>query len=266
MTDRATGQVTTDAADYYEKYFVPALFKERTGPLLDIAEVSAGQIVLDVGCGTGILARDAWKRMERSGGVTGIDRNEGMIAAAGRVEPAIEWRVGLAESLPFADASFDRVVSQFALMFFEDRQKALCEMWRVTRPGGRLTVAVWDSLENTPGYAAMVDLHARLFGEQVANELRTPYSLGDEKALRVLFTEAGIGDISLSTRDGLAKFTSINAWVDLDVEGWTLGEMIGPQGRDRLVQSAEIEMQTFVQADGSVAFSSPCHLVTAAKP
>lgn len=266
MTDRASGQVTTDAADYYEKYFVPALFKERTGPLLEIAQVSAGHIVLDVGCGTGILARDAWQRMTCSGAVTGIDRNEGMIAAAARVEPGIEWRVGLAESLPFADASFDRVISQFALMFFEDRQKALSEMWRVTRPGGCLAVAVWDSLENTPGYAAMVDLHVRLFGEQVANELRTPYGLGDEEALGALFKDAGIVDFSLSTRDGLARFASIKAWVDLDVEGWTLGEMIGPEGRDSLVQAAEVEMQKFVQADGSVAFPSPCHLVTAAKP
>ena len=112
----------------------------------------------------------------------------------------------------------------------------------------------------------MVDLHARLFGEQVANELRTPYGLGDEEALSALFTDAGIVDFSLSTRDGLARFASIKAWVDLDVEGWTLGEMIGQEGHARLLQAARDELQQFMQADGSVAFSSPSHLITATKP
>ena len=67
MTEQATGQLTSTAADYYEEFFVPALFNERTGPLLDLARISAGDKVLDVGCGTGILARDAWRRMHGTG-------------------------------------------------------------------------------------------------------------------------------------------------------------------------------------------------------
>ena len=266
MTDRATGQLTTDAADYYEQYFVPALFKQNTGALLDLAEITPGNTVLDVGCGTGILARDAWHSMGGIGAVTGIDRNEGMIGTARRVAPDIDWHVGQAEALPFDDGSFDQVISQFALMFFEDRRKGLAEMWRVTKPGGRLTVAVWDKLENTPGYAAMTEIDARLFGEDVAKELLTPYSLGDKDALRELFGAAGVADVHLITHDAIARFGSIAAWVDLDVKGWTLGEMIGSEGHKRLLKTAEEELQHFVQADGSVAFSSPSHLITATKP
>ena len=265
MTDDPSGQVTDDAADYYEKHFVPALFKERTGALLDCAKVSAGDAVLDVGCGTGVLAREAWRRMDSSGRVTGIDLNEGMIRTARRVAPELDWQVGQAEFLPFDDASFDQVISQFALMFFEDKKQALAEMWRVTRPSGRLTVAVWDKLEHTPGYAAMAELDARLFGDQVANELLAPYSMGDKDALQSLFAAAGITGTSLTTADGLARFASIKAWVDLDVEGWTLGEMIGPEGHARLLRAAEDELQQFIQADGSVAFSSPSHVITATK-
>jgi SAM-dependent methyltransferase len=265
MTDHATGQVTTNAADYYEQYFVPSLFKERTSSLLDLAVITAGDRVLDVGCGTGILARDAWLRMNGEGAVTGIDRNDGMIATARRVAPDIDWRIGQAEALPFETESFDHVVSQFALMFFEDRAGSLAEMWRVTKPGGRLTVAVWDTLENTPGYAAMTALDARLFGQEVADELLTPYSMGDTELLLELFVQAGITGAQLATHDGMARFASIKAWVDLDVEGWTLGDMIGPQGHERLCKAAEQELQQFVQEDGSVAFSSPSHLVTAVK-
>jgi SAM-dependent methyltransferase len=266
MNDRATGQLTTSAADYYEDFFVPALFRDRTGSLLDLAGVSAGDNVLDVGCGTGILARDAWHRMGGKGAVTGIDRNDGMIATAQRVAPDIDWQIGQAEALPFADASFDHGISQFALMFFEDRIGGLAEMWRVIRQGGRITLAVWDCLENTPGYLAMTELDSRLFGEDVAKELLTPYSLGDKDGLLDLFAGAGIANAHLTTHDGMARFASIKAWVDLDVDGWTLGEMIGPEGHERLLKAAENELQRFVQADGSVAFSSPSHLVTATKP
>lgn len=265
MTDNAAGQLTSNAADYYEKYFVPALFKDRTLPLIELAQIRAGEQVLDVGCGTGILAREVWLHMDGVGAVSGLDRNEGMITTARRVAPDIDWHVGQAEALPFPDNKFDHVISQFALMFFEDRLGGLVEMWRVTKPGGRLTVAVWDKLENTPGYAAMTDIDARLFGKEVANELLMPYSMGDENALLNLFDEAGISGACLTTQEGNAHFASIKDWVDLDVNGWTLGEMIGAEGHERLLQVAEEELKQFVQDDGTVAFASPSHLVTAIK-
>jgi SAM-dependent methyltransferase len=265
MNDNATGQLTTNAADFYEEFFVPALFKDRTGPLIELAQINAGDLVLDVGCGTGILARDAWQHMGGVGAVSGLDRNEGMITTARRVAPDIDWHVGQVEVLPFPDEKFDHVISQFALMFFEDRRGGLAEMWRATKPGGRLTVAVWDKLENTPGYAAMTEIDARLFGDDVANELLTPYSMGDQSALLDLFAEAGITDACLTTHEGMARFASIKAWVDVDVDGWTLGEMIGPEGHELLLRVAEDELQQFVGENGSVAFVSPSHMVTAVK-
>lgn len=265
MTDRPTGQLNATAADFYEEYFVPSLFGQRTGELLEVAQISAGSSVLDVGCGTGILARAAREHLDGSGTVIGIDRNDGMIATARRVAPQIEWHIGQAESLPFDNAAFDHVISQFALMFFESRAGALAEMWRVTKPGGRLTVAVWDSIENTPGYAAMTKLDARLFGDEIAQELLTPYSMGDKTELMALFAEAGVADARVSTHPGMARFDSIEAWVDLDLKGWTLGELIGAQGRQRLLAAAREELQQFVLDDGSVAFASPSHIVTAVK-
>jgi SAM-dependent methyltransferase len=62
---------------------------------------------------------------------------------AARTEPEIAWRRGDAASLPFEEATFDVVVSQFALMYFPDRVASLREMWRTLAPGGRLSVAAW---------------------------------------------------------------------------------------------------------------------------
>lgn len=107
-----------------------------------------------------------------------------MLAVAKRKAPNIEWCEARAEALPFDDNSFDAVVSQFGLMFFEDKRLALQEMKRVLRWGGRLAVAVWDSLEHFEGYKELTALIARLHGEQAAAVLR-PRSASGTKALIV---------------------------------------------------------------------------------
>jgi ubiquinone/menaquinone biosynthesis C-methylase UbiE len=259
------GQVTRSAADVYEEFFVPALFAPWPAPVAQAAAIAPGQDVLDVACGTGVLAREAALRVRPGGTVTGLDRNDGMLAVARRKAPEIEWRQGQAEALPFADDRFDAVVSQFGLMFFEDRVLALAEMWRVLKPGGRLAVAVWDALERTPGYAAMTALLQRLFGERIADALRAPYALGDPESLAALATQAGI-PAEITTRRGTARFPSIEAWVHTDVKGWTLADMIDESQYRLLQQEAPRALQLFVQPDGTVLFDAPAHILCATRP
>ena len=141
--DRALqGQVSRSAADVYEEFFVPALFREPAQHVARAADIRRGQSVLDAACGTGVLAREAVGATGNDGKVTGLDGNDGMLAVAKRLAPGINWQRGLAEALPFADRSFDRAFSQFALMFFDDRAAALREMRRVMKPGGRMHAAV----------------------------------------------------------------------------------------------------------------------------
>ena len=155
MDKTEKGQVTRIAAEIYEEFFVPALFKQWASRVADVAQISSGQHVLDVACGTGILAREIAELVGANGSVVGLDPNEGMLIVAKRKAPEIEWRQGYAEVLPFDSSSFDAVVCQFGLMFFENRCAALKEMIRVLQQGGHLAVAVWDSLVNIPGYAAV---------------------------------------------------------------------------------------------------------------
>lgn len=262
MSDATTGQVAASAAEVYEEFFVPALFAEWAARVCDTAMVAQGQSVLDVGCGTGVAARTALERVGPTGSVVGLDANEGMLAVAGRADPTIDWRLGAAESLPFDDASFDAVVSQFALMFFDDPAAAIAEMRRVTRPGGRIAVAVWGPLEGTPGYSAMCELLRRLFGEEAAESLRVPYSMGDGDELVDMFTAAGL-DGSVSTLAGTARFASIDAWVHTDIRGWTLADKISDDDYERLLAAATSELQPFVGDDGSVSFAHPAHIATA---
>jgi ubiquinone/menaquinone biosynthesis C-methylase UbiE len=200
------------------------------------------------------LTREAARRVAPGGAVTGLDRNQGMLGVARRKAPEIDWHEGLAEDLPFPDKAFDAVLCQFALMFFEDRVKALKEMARVTRPGGRIAVAVWAPLEASPGYAEMVALLERLFGKTVADELRAPFALGDERTLRALFAEAGLREVELRRVAGTARFPSIEEWVTVDVKGWTLGQFLDEAKYQRLLSEAQRELRRYARDDGSVAF------------
>jgi len=260
MDEGLKGQVTRSAAEIYEEFFVPALFGQWAPIMADAAGIKAGQRVLDVACGTGVLAR---KAADWSASVTGLDRNEGMLAMARRMAPLIAWKTGRAEQLPFPDGSFDAVVSQFGLMFFDDRLQALREMRRVLTPGGRLAVAVWDRLENSPGYAAMAALLERLFGRCICGELYAPFALGDAEKLRALFEEAGFADVKVTTHAGTARFPSIEAWVRTDVKGWTLADLIDDDQYALLVREAAVALRPYARSDGIVMFDAPALIATA---
>jgi ubiquinone/menaquinone biosynthesis C-methylase UbiE len=265
MDEHQRGQVATAAAEIYERFFVPALFAEWPRHVLAAAGVGPGDQVLDVACGTGVLARAAADRVG-SDRVVGIDVNDGMLAVARATAPGIAWQCGFAEALPFEDDSFDRVVSQFGLMFFADRSKAISEMLRVVKPDGAVTVAVWGPLEATPGYAVVTEILTDLFGADVAESIRAPYSLGDPGELERLLTEAGADDITVRTITGRARFESVEAWIYTDIKGWTLADVIDDEGYELLRIEAPQRLSRFVLEDGSVAFDAPAHIATTAAP
>ena len=155
---------SSDAATGYQDTLVPALMEEWAPRVADAAGIRPGDRVLDVACGTGVLAAEAARRAGPTGAVTGLDLSPEMLAVAARLHPTVEWRRGSGDALPFPDGSFDAVVSQFGLMFFPDQVAGLREMRRVLVPGGRLAVAVWASLADTPAYAAETDLVERRAG------------------------------------------------------------------------------------------------------
>jgi ubiquinone/menaquinone biosynthesis C-methylase UbiE len=246
------GQVSTSAAQVYEDFFVPALFAQFADRTLEAADVQPGHRLLDVGCGTGVVARAAVPRV-RPGRVTGLDPNPGMLAVARTLAPDVQWHRGTAEALPFEDASVDRLTCQFALMFFEDPLAALHEARRVLVENGKAAFAVWDDLEHSPGYAAMTDLVRRLLGEAAAGALRAPFALGDASGLQHLLEQA-LDDVTVQCADGSARFPSVDAWVHTDIRGWTLAEKVDDAGYELLLTHARRELAVFADSSGRVRF------------
>ena len=253
-------------AEVYEELFVPALFQQWASVVADAAEVGPGKSVLDVACGTGVLACAAADRVGPSGAVVGLDPSEEMLAVARRKDDTIEWLMGHAEAIPFPDESFEAVVSQFGLMFFENKAASLREMMRVLRPGGHLAVAVCDCLEHSPGYCRFAELLRSLFGSRVSDAFHAPFVLGDTQALLSLCVEAGIVGAKVTPHHGTVRFASIRALVSTERACvWTLGELLDDAQFEQLAKEAEQALRPFAAADGTLAFAMPSLIVTAAK-
>lgn len=203
MTTATYRDFSESAAQLYERFFVPAIAKPVSTRLLHTAALRAGESVLDVACGTGVIARTAASAVGPTGSVTGVDVAADMIEVAATAEAPpgapIEWRQADAVSLDLPDRSFDVVLCQMGLMFVEDRAAAVAEMYRVLKPGGRVVV-------NTPGRIQLpFEIMERAIAEHIDPGLggfvRVVFSMHDPAVLGALLTGSGFGDVETTEYD-----------------------------------------------------------------
>lgn len=249
-------------ATIYEEMLVPALFQEWADRLAKAVEINPSHKVLDVACGTGVLAR-AVAKYQPDSSVTGVDPNSGMLAVARRIAPNIDWQQGSAEELPFDNHNFDIVLSQFGLMLFSSPKTALKEMKRVLKSGGNLIIAVFDSIDNIPAYELMANLFARKVDSSVGEALRFPFSMGDTYELHSLFSGVGLTNIEITTQGGMARFSSPEQMVLSDVKGWFPFAQIhlDDQMIKSIVQEADEVLEPFQTIDGKVQFDVSVHII-----
>ena len=147
MSQQGRRQVRGNAAEAYERYLVPTMFTPWAHDLIGRAGLQSGERVLDVACGTGIVARLAAEAVGSSGQVVGVDLNAGRLEIVRAQTPTsgarVEWREGDVKALPYNDAAFDVLFCQQAFQFFPDKAQALREMYRGLTPGRRLVLSVW---------------------------------------------------------------------------------------------------------------------------
>lgn len=272
MTDTTTErgwQLQGTSADAYEQYLVPAIFDAMGRRLVAAAEVQPGDRVLDVACGTGVVARTAARRLGSTGSVTGVDVNPDMLATARRssahVAPPIGWREADVAALPFDDDAFDVVLCEEAVQFFGDRVAALREMRRVATPGGRVAFSVLRSVEHNPVYAIVAQAlgdHASAAAEQM---MRSPFALGDADVLRVAARDAGLTDIRVRIAINEERFDSVAEFVRQEAASSPLAGPLGALAEDRraaLVASLERQLAPHLD-DIGLAFHNETHIVTA---
>ena len=261
MTETEAWQLNADAAEVYERDFVPAIFGEWAARVCDAAQVSSADSVLDVACGTGVIAREA---LRRGATATGVDINPGMLAVAGRVAPNAAFELGDAAALPFPANAFTKTLCQFAFMYLPDRVTAIQEMARVTAPGGTLAIAVWTSLEDAPGYQLLADIAERAHQPAVAATMRAPFVLGEASLVRDLFGRAGVHLAGLRHTSGSVRFDSIDALVHAEIAGTPLAGTLGRDGYQALLNEARVALAPFCTA-GGVRFPIGAHIAISRK-
>lgn len=237
----------SNPAETYERFMVPFRFRPWAQELLDRAALEDGARILDIACGTGIVAREAARRL-RAGKVSGLDMNPAMIDVAQRHARAegldIDWHVGVAEELPFQDDSFDLVTIQQGLQFFPDIPAALAEIRRVLRPGALFALSIWAPADRQGINHAFAVSVERVTG---AASMHSPYGRFDHDQLRTLLTGAGFAVDSIEEVDIELRHTPAQTFVPLLLEGVSAGVPAmhgrGETERAQLARSIELDMQ-----------------------
>lgn len=260
----------TNPAEGYEGYMVPTLFGPWATNLIQAADPRPGERVLDVGCGTGIIARQVASRLGAGGTITGLDLSPNMLAiartAAAREGVAIiEWREGSAEQLPFPESSFDLVLCQFALMFFADKAAALTEMRRVATENGRVLLSVWQGLDRHPFYQTLHNVIQERLGMSALQDI---FGLGSADELRALAMGAGFRRVEVEPISMTARFPNPDGFLagEIDVDTAAIPSMqhLDAQARQAIVAAISADMESplkEVTHDDHVVIQYHAHIV-----
>jgi len=238
-------------------------------PLLDLAEVAAGMKILDVGCGPGYVAAAA---AERAAEVTGLDFSSEMVSIAKTLFPRLSFQVGDAQQLPFADASFDRVLTSFALLHVSDPERACAEACRVLRSSGKLGFTVWAPPDVNP-YARVVDealdAHADLNVSLPAGPSHHVYS--DEGAFRIAMERAGFRPESMALKLHTIEWIVPSVDFVFEAERFAGVRTAGllakqtPPALEKIRQAIAVGLKPYARGDG-YAIPKAAYVVAVTKP
>ena len=229
--DEAERVLWADAGVGYEAVYA-SLTAHTIPALLDAAEASAGTALLDVGTGTGHLARAA---LARGAKVTAVDAEPSMLDLARSKAPEAEFLLAVVPDLPFEPATFDAVVGNFVLDHFGRPRVALAALRDVARPGGRVAFTLWPA-ERTSGrtiFPRAAELTEGWIPRQMPKLVPADDYPRTEDGLAGLFREAGLVDVTTTVIDWDHATTADEWWI-------SIGSGVAGSGRAYQAQTPEV--------------------------
>lgn len=269
--DRSPGgwQLDASAPAAYEEYLVPKLFGPGADALCDLVGVAAGDRVVDVGCGTGVVARRAAGRAGPRGHVSGVDINAAMIEHAGELARrhglAVDWRQADAADLPYDTGWFNVALAQQVLQFVTDPATVLAEIARVLERGGTLGLSVLRSIDYNPGYVELAAALERHAGAEAGAMMRSPFSWPGRDELHAVVTDAGFRDLHLVHAVAGVRFPSAEAFVMQEAASSPLAGPLGALAdAERAALVAEVDQRVArLTDDDGVVFPVETYLLSA---
>ena len=256
-------QTNSEGYDRYEA-FMGRWSRHVAVQFLDWLEISDGLDWLDVGCGAGMLSQTIVEKCA-PGSVTGVDPLEGSIgyAKAHRANAGISFKVGDAQDIPFEDSAFDTVVSGLMIKFVPDKLRAIDEMKRVARPGGRIALYDWDMERNRNMtrhfWQAVADVAPELTEGRATDRPPTKETgtVGDK------FREAGLTQVEERNFSFTAHFTNFDDyWHPMTHNVQNVGRFYQTLAEDKRAAIHDRIRDTLpFSADGSVSFESQASAV-----
>lgn len=240
-------------------------------PLLDAAAIGRADRVLDIGCGTGEITREAARRAPE-GTALGVDLSSAMLRVAREKAAAegpanVTFVQGDAQVFPFGAGEFDLAVSRTGTMFFADPVAAFGNVARALRPGGRLVQLVWQPPARNEWFLAL--MAAMAAGRDLptpAPDAPGPFSLSDPARVRALLTEAGFGEPRFEGLTALEHFgpdaDSAHRFL-LGLVGWMLADL-DDTSRERAVTDLYTTLKAHETPEG-VLYHSATWLITATR-
>lgn len=256
-TTPAYDRFVGDMAASYERHFVPVIPAPLADATVERAELQRGERVLDVGCGTGIVARVAAERLGPDAQVIGVDPSPEMIEHARALSTAagvpIRWEEGDAAHLPIDDESIDVVLSQLALSFVGDKAGAARELRRVLVPSGRAVINVAGAIQ--PLNQELADALARHVDPDLAGFLGAVFSMPDPEQTAALLRDAGFSDVRVTVDDHRFQLPppAVFLWGYLAATPLSLSMADTPPDVRRSLEADLLERwQPYVNDDGMV--------------
>jgi ubiquinone/menaquinone biosynthesis C-methylase UbiE len=266
MEGKGSGFQLMDAGPgAYERYMVPIHCEHRAMDLLDRVHLEPREHVLDVACGSGIVARHAARWVGDLGKVVGIELNPAMLDVARQVSAyteSVEYLQGDAAALPVSDASFDVVLCQHAIMFFPDREASVREMHRVLKPRGRVAVSVFRSADFNPAFKHLVTALERHGGPEAAEFMRSPFIMESVPQMRTLFEQAGFDDICVTNRIETLRYPSVAHLVRYETLNIADAALHTTETQEALIEEMSALVADYVD-DHGVVFPAQDYVVVA---
>jgi ubiquinone/menaquinone biosynthesis C-methylase UbiE len=245
-------QIFDGAAGLYDDAG-PSIFRQFGARLVERMALEPGARVLDVGTGKGAALIPAARRVGATGRVVGIDLSSAMLEEAARAARAAgianyELRKMDAEHLEFPDASFDAVTCAFSLFFFPALDAALREMYRVSKPGGRIGITLWGKEPFGAGWKLLAEQFS-VYGAVLRMPQRVAYAPAD---VRALLAAPGLIDIETRAEVSEVVYAREEDWWNFQL---TLGSRAAILGMDdatraRFKEEYLAKVRPFFQADG----------------